>query len=65
MKTTSDFERKNPTDNQTQVRLDAGSEILVRNVAGELRQVTANKACTKNGGNKFYVTADELREMTS
>lgn len=65
MKTTNDFERKNPIDNQTQVKLDAGSEISIRNVTGELRQVTANKACTKNGGNKFYVTANELNEMTN
>jgi hypothetical protein len=65
MKTTKDFIRKDSIDDQTQIRLSAGSEISVREVVDGLNQVTAEKPCTKNGGNRFYVTDSELTEITS
>jgi hypothetical protein len=65
MKTTKDFSRKHPVDNQTQIRLSAGSEISVRDVVDGLNQVTTEKPCTKNGGNRFYLTDSELTEITS
>jgi hypothetical protein len=65
MKTTKDFIRKHPVDNQTQIRLNAGSEISVNEVVDGFHQVTAEKPCTKNGGNRFYLTDNELTEITS
>ena len=65
MKTTKDFIRKDSIDDQTQIRLSAGSEISVDEVVDGLNQVTAEKPCTKNGGNRFYVTDNELTEITS
>jgi hypothetical protein len=65
MKTTKDFIRKDSIDDQTQIRLSAGSEISVREVVDGLNQVTAEKPCTKNGGNRFYLTDNELTEITS
>ena len=65
MKTTKDFIRKHPVDNQTQIALSAGSEISVEPVIGGLKEITAEKPCTKNGGNKFYVSDAELTQITS
>jgi hypothetical protein len=65
MKTTKDFIRKHPVDNQPQIRLSAGSEISVKPVIGGLKQITAEKPCTKNGESSFYVTDKELTEITS
>jgi hypothetical protein len=65
MKTTKDFVRKDSIDNQAQIALSAGSEISVKPVIGGLKQITAEKPCTKNGGNRFYLTDNELTEITS
>jgi hypothetical protein len=65
MKTTKDFIRKHPVDNQTQIALSAGSEISVEPVIGGLKQITAEKPCTKNGESSFYVSDAELIEITS
>jgi hypothetical protein len=65
MKTTKDFVRKDSIDDQTQIRLSAGSEISVREVVDGFHRVTAEKPCTKNGGNRFYLTDNELTEITS
>ena len=65
MKTTKDFVRKDSIDNQTQIALSAGSEISVNPVIGGLKKITAEKPCTKNGGNRFYLTDSELTEITS
>jgi hypothetical protein len=65
MKTTKDFIRKHPVDNQTQIRLNAGSEISVDEMGDGLNEVTTEKPCTKNGENKFYLSDNELTEITS
>jgi hypothetical protein len=65
MKTTKDFVRKDSIDNQTQIALSAGSEISVKPVIGGFYQATAQVPCTKNGGNRFYLTDSELTEITS
>ena len=65
MKTTKDFVRKDSIDDQTQIRLSAGSEISVREVVDGCHRVTGEKPCTKNGGNRFYLTDNELTEITS
>ncbi len=65
MKTTKDFVRKHPVDNQTQIALSAGSEISVKPVIGGLKQITAEKPWTKNGENSFYVSDNELTELIS
>jgi hypothetical protein len=65
MKTTKDFVRKDSIDNQTQIALSAGSEISVDEVVDGFHRVTAEKPCTKNGGNRFYLTDNELTEIAS
>jgi hypothetical protein len=65
MKTTKDFVRKHPVDDQTLIRLNAGSEISLDEVEEGFYHVTAEKPCTKNGGNRFYLTDNELTEITS
>jgi hypothetical protein len=65
MKTTRDFVRKHPVDDQTLIRLNAGSEISVDEVVDGFHRVTAEKPCTKNGGNRFYLDDSKLTEITS
>jgi hypothetical protein len=65
MKTTKDFIRKHPVDNQTQIRLEAGSEISIDEIQEGNYQVTTSKPCTKNGGKRFYISDAELTEITS
>jgi hypothetical protein len=65
MKTTRDFVRKHPVDDQTLIRLNAGSEISLDEVEEGFYHVTAEIPCTKNGERKFYLTDNELTEITS
>ncbi len=65
MKTTKDFIRKNSVDSQTQIKLDAGSEISIEEIQEGNYRVTAEKSCTKNGRNRFYLSERELTEITS
>jgi hypothetical protein len=65
MKTTKDYTRIHSVDNQTQIKLAAGSEISVAEVTDGLNQITTEKPCTKNGGKRFYISDAELTEITS
>ena len=64
VRTSNNYEVRNVTDNQVQVKVPAGTELQVRTVVDGYHKFTADEPVTKNGGKSFYDGDEALNRMT-
>lgn len=65
MKFNEDYERRNPRDNDLQIRVEAGTEVEVKKIIGTYCSIKTEQPCTKNGNKEFNMSGEEISKYLS